>query len=463
MAGAAVAGHVAAMAWPGEPHVGEEDHESPRPIHKAASLGSIAGGVDTRPECRMSLGGHHRGSITHVAFSPDGSVLASAFKDPQIVLWDMPSCKHIGALEGNTGPVLMVSWHRKGNLLAAACYDHVVILWDTRTRRKVQTLTGFRHPVISVAFQPRGDLLAVGSKGMGVSLQLWDVPGRASSTFSFGSGRRTRARKVGTLDGHTDFVMDIAWAPEGNTLVSGSRDGTAAVWNADTLKRVAVLQGHTGTVSSVAMHPNGTILATGSRDETIILWDLGTCQQLGQLIGHSDGVRTLAFSDDCTTLVSGGWDSTIMVWCVTQQQPLATLGGHGDVVNSVALCNRGTLATGSRDCHVKVWSGIRSAAWSTRLHHWLPPVSKTFVKTVLMAARRVSRVAEGEGARRVGTRGTKNMALPHMPDEMWYTILQQLSPRDMHVLPKRRRAGPTSTLQDIFGCHTRVPATSDWF
>jgi len=82
----------------------------------------------------------------------------------------------------------------------------------------------------------------------------------------------TTARQVGDpLLGHLDGVITVAFAPNGETVASASRDKTSIVWNVST-RLGEPLGGHSGIVTSVAFNPANGSLATGSLDRTVILF-----------------------------------------------------------------------------------------------------------------------------------------------------------------------------------------------
>jgi WD40 repeat protein len=84
-----------------------------------------------------------------------------------------------------------------------------------------------------------------------------------------------RARhETGRLDGHTNLVTSVAFAPDGKHLVSGSDDKTVRLWNIESGDQIAVLRGHSAWVSSVAFSPDGNHIASGSWDKTIRVWDI---------------------------------------------------------------------------------------------------------------------------------------------------------------------------------------------
>jgi WD40 repeat protein len=77
-----------------------------------------------------------------------------------------------------------------------------------------------------------------------------------------------------TLRGHSSSVNSVAYSPDGQTLASGSRDGTIKLWNVKTGNLLQTLTGHSSWVYSVAYSPDGQTLASGSGDKTIKIWRL---------------------------------------------------------------------------------------------------------------------------------------------------------------------------------------------
>ncbi|MCH7919763.1 MAG: hypothetical protein IIC50_17475 [Planctomycetes bacterium] len=71
-----------------------------------------------------------------------------------------------------------------------------------------------------------------------------------------------------TFLGHTTGVRSVAFSPDGTRVLTGSRDETAKLWDAETGQEIRTFLGHTGWVFSVAFSPDGTRVLTGSRDHT---------------------------------------------------------------------------------------------------------------------------------------------------------------------------------------------------
>nr|HMN30127.1 hypothetical protein [Caldilineaceae bacterium] len=94
------------------------------------------------------------------------------------------------------------------------------------------------------------------------------------------------------LIGHTKSVEDVAYSPDGAYLATGSVDGTARIWDAQTGTELHLLGGRLGVVYTVAFSPDGKRLATGSEDHRVRLWQEGNGQLLweGGADSHHDSV-----------------------------------------------------------------------------------------------------------------------------------------------------------------------------
>jgi WD40 repeat protein len=161
-----------------------------------------------------------------------------------------------------------------------------------------------------------------------------------------------------TLRPHRSSITSVAWSPEGKRLVTGSKDKTAKLWDADTGKELLTLSGHSGEVTSVAWSPEGRRLVTGSKDKTAKLWDADTGKELLTL-SQSGSVESVGWNRDGQRFATGSDDGKVTVWDVEKGKDLITMQSHNLQTNSVTWSPDGTrlAADGFElDFSVEVWN-----------------------------------------------------------------------------------------------------------
>jgi WD40 repeat protein len=327
--------------------------------------------------------------VTGVAFSPDGSRLASAggglnsWGQPlpgEVKVWDAAKGREILTLTGHTGRVTGVAFSPDGTRLAGASDDQTVRVWDAAKGREILTLTGHTGRVTSVAFSPDGSRLA--SAGHDGTVKVRDA--------------RT-GHELLALQGHTNLthpVSSVAFSPDGSRLAGACDDGTVRVWDAATGREVLTLTEHTAEVFSVAFSPDGSRLASAGHGGTVKVWDARSGQELlslrsGQELrtirgyaglpqGQTDPVWSVAFSPDGGRLASPCDGGTVKVWDARSGQELLTLGkertNFPHRVTSVAFSPDGSrLAGGSPFSAVRLWDARASPPCSPSKGTPAPP------------------------------------------------------------------------------------------
>ena len=300
----------------------------------------------------------HTGPVNGVAFSPDGTLLATASADHTARIWDTTTGQARTILTGHTGPVNGVAFSPDGTLLATASIDRTARIWDTITGQARTILTGHTGPVNGVAFSPDGTLLATASADH--STRIWDTTTGQARTI---------------LTGHTGPVNGVAFSPDGTLLATASADHTARIWDTTTGQARTILTGHEGPVNGVAFSPDGTLLATASIDHTARIWDTTTGQARTILTGHDDWVNGVAFSADRDRplVATASADRTARIWDTTTGQARTILTGHDNWVNGVAFSAEGTrLATASSDTTARIWDTTSGQARTILTGHTGP-------------------------------------------------------------------------------------------
>jgi WD40 repeat protein len=340
--------------------------------------------------------------VSALAFSPDGTFLASGGEDGMIVLWDVPSL-----LTGSPGGVSSLhfaapfgladmdispdgTWlaigslgiHRIdaetgesiGNLLlppdnnhyafgidispdgtmfvSSAWMDGRVFLWDVGSGQPVSEFSVDAHRLGWTTFSPDGETVAV------ASCAARDVVGECRQgdilLYDVATGEI-----VQRFVGHTERANGLAFSPDGTVLASAGVDATIRLWDVGTGQPIGEPISRPGCVNTVAFSPDGKILASGGGCYMQIdLWDVETLEPIGSpLLGHTGSLWNIIFSADGRTLYSSALDYTIRLWDVETGQPIGfPLTDHTDGVAGLALSPDGsTLFSSSMDGTVRAW------------------------------------------------------------------------------------------------------------
>ncbi|KAG9090348.1 hypothetical protein FS749_000620 [Ceratobasidium sp. UAMH 11750] len=169
-----------------------------------------------------------------------------------------------------------------------------------------------------------------------------------------------RAGKPAPLTIYTyDSVFSVAYSPDGQHVLSGSRDRSISFWDSRTGHNTKVFRGHVAPVHSVAYSPDGVHAASGSEDTDICIWDIhGDHSASKRLKGHTDAVISLAYSPNGFRLASGSQDRTVRIWDTqTCEMVVGPLGTHTRAVISVAYSPDGAyLLSCCADDAIRIWN-----------------------------------------------------------------------------------------------------------
>ncbi|HZM24407.1 MAG TPA: WD40 repeat domain-containing protein, partial [Anaerolineales bacterium] len=202
-------------------------------------------------------------SLSDVAFSPDGRLIAASPEGQYVRVWDKQSENPPNLLPiiyplPDVAPteIVRLAFSPDGKYIMTASAAGQVRLNDIVTGTLVKKLIG-KAGLNGAAFSPDGRYIATAS--VDKLAYLWDVE---------------TGEEIRQFVGHTDILYSIAFSLDGKYLATASADGTARLWNVQTAWELRRFTGHTTGVINLAFSPDGKYLATVSADGTARLWDV---------------------------------------------------------------------------------------------------------------------------------------------------------------------------------------------
>ncbi len=297
----------------------------------------------------------HSGGVQTVAVSPDGTLIATGSTDKTIRLWDRQTGRERHTLIGHSQIVLSVTFSPDGKTLVSTGADRTIKLWnvatgkelpkranffglvrpasftavtpdnkrivawlfgterftaitvfDMETGNEVFSVTDTGRNIFAAAFTPAADKAALGAKDG--SLRLYDLEKRGQMV-----GGDWFIYKKGVSLG------DLAFTPDGKTLIVGSEQGDIAICDFDSRKVRQTFKGHKQGVVVCVASLDGKRFATAGADNIVKLWEVATGKELRSWdmhvphLEHSPFVASMSFTPDSRQLLTANADTTLYV------------------------------------------------------------------------------------------------------------------------------------------------------
>ena len=248
---------------------------------------------------------HYRTSISSMAFSPDGNLLAST-SGWIVSIWSVAQGNKVREIrrDPKDASVVGLSFSKNGKFLYGGCSDGKLVEWQVDDGKQLQTLVVKPDP--------------------------------SAPIYAF-------------------LVRAVAFSHDKTRFANGSHTGEVNVWEVESGKHISRLVGGRGEVKSLAFSASDSLLAVGDSDDVIRIWDLKVAGE-PRILRRDPGedapgwIYSVAFFPNGNTLASSGFHAGVILWDLSKGKQSSIIGESYDWVQSIDMSPDGAyLLTGSKN------------------------------------------------------------------------------------------------------------------
>jgi len=311
----------------------------------------------------------HSGRLYDVAWLPDGRSIATVATDGRAIVWKLDDQNEADVLVAHPRAIDALSWSPDSSRFVS-CAGQSLIVWDALSHEKLLELSGQENPAVSVVWSSHGNWIAAGDDKR---IHIWDA----------NDGALLRDLSDDTLP-----INELAWSPADNRLAALAGSNKVLIWDLSNLdepsSEVLNAPNNSWYFTSIGWSPDGRQLATvqnvGNSDSSdekppqIGIWNVDTRELVKGLSGESEWIAGLAWSPDGRHLASFGYKSSVgalepnlRIWDVESGGQTAVIRDHTRLITAVQWSPDGLgetsdgnlrdarLATSSEDGAIRVW------------------------------------------------------------------------------------------------------------
>jgi WD40 repeat protein len=245
--------------------------------------------------------------LQHAGLFPNGNLIAVLDPGGQLSIWDSETAaapRNI-KLKQSVGQFLSTAFSQDAKEVITGNSEGRIAVWDMQSGKELRGTQAPGKMVGALALAPNGRDLLAASWHM-------DEQGKASDVV-ISHLDRTSLKLIRTFEGHKDLVTGLCFAPNGESFISSSRDGTVRWWGLQTKGRTQTVTIPGGPVTAITFIDNESFVSAGS-DNALRLWMLLGGKELQRFDGHRAPVTTLAYSAAKKLLLSASADRSARLW-----------------------------------------------------------------------------------------------------------------------------------------------------
>jgi len=285
--------------------------------------------------------------VAFLKFSPDGSRLAGLSLPDGIIVWAVDRWTVVRQIRGAAamGWQGILDFAPDSQALAIGAANRQLQVIDLNSGDTlVDVPEAHPDPITSVAWSRNSPVIATGCGYSGGPIRLWQA---------------ASGRPLGTLEGHTAWVSQLAFSADGRRLYSSSGDQTIRIWDVEQQQCLATLRGSSHEVFGLALSPDGAVLASAGKDGIVAFWSaLPRPEQRQPRVIPLGGFGVPAFAPGGRVLAVPR-AGTVSLFELATFKEIEQLPALGTDVSTVGYSPDGTLlACSTRGGKIRIWSGV---------------------------------------------------------------------------------------------------------
>ena len=235
----------------------------------------------------------------YVAYSPDGSKIATVFGTSKIAIWDAATGRAITRLAGHGNQnITGIVFSPNGRQLASWVWDDSTIkMWDTTSGALIRSISQVN--VNAVSFSPDGNRIAGAYSKTDNSngIKIWNT---------------ANGSEVRTLSGHTDYIWSVRYSPDGRQILTASTDNSIRIWNSENGQTLRIINGEAAFGNAVYSPDGRRIVAyvydiNSGYSVATYIFNTETGKELITISGRVG--KNLVYSPDGKQLLINTWDN----------------------------------------------------------------------------------------------------------------------------------------------------------
>jgi len=318
----------------------------------------------------------HEDYVLCCAFSPGGDLLLTGSGDRTIRLWSVQTGQEIRRFEGHESGIIQLKFGQDGRTFISTSNDRTVAVWDLESGQKLSSFSEKYLPIQAIAVNKDNQhLLTCGANRMVTLRQYPDLqvvnqmkaPQKGINACEFSPddrffayagdndlviGSLANLEIIATLSGHSKQIKDLAFSPDGKTIITASQDHTLRLWQLN----LAENSNQSANVSfqQARFYTPDKNLLTSDDQGRFTFWNTTTGTPEKQLPIQEKGIMDFGFDLTGKLLIACDREKIIRLWNMENDQNVFAIEtGGGSPIRAEVLTAQGKILSLSRDWHVR--------------------------------------------------------------------------------------------------------------